>query len=59
MDPMTAALLLSFTVMLASVVYGLVTMGRAYDRLGHGGLAMDEGWDDDVDKMVREAWRSR
>ena len=57
MDPMTTAMLLTFAVMLASVVYGLLTMSRTYERVGHGGLAMDEGWDDDVDQLVRETWR--
>ena len=57
MEPMAVALMVTFGVMLASVIYGLMTMSRGYEQIGHGGLAMDAGWDDDVDQMVRESWR--
>jgi hypothetical protein len=52
-------LLATFGLMLPIVVYGLLTMFAIYDRVGHGGLAMDAGWDEDVDRLVRESWVRR
>jgi hypothetical protein len=46
----------TFVVMVLSVLWGIARMGSLYERVGHGGLALDVDYGDDLDRMVRESW---
>lgn len=51
----TAILWGAFALLMLGLVFGLVSMFSLCERLGHGGLALDVDWEDDLDHAVHEA----
>ena len=55
--PMVAGIVWgTFIVMMLSVLWGIARTAALYERVGHGGLALDVDYGDDLDRVVRESW---